>query len=123
MSLDADVAVIGAGPYGLACTRFLKKAGVDVLTFGEKMRFWQERMPEQMILRSRRRSSHIADPDGSLSLDAFAAEHDHPRLDPVPLTEFESYGAWYGERAVAGPGRAPDHRRGAEGRAVVHPAA
>ena len=100
MSLDAEVAVIGAGPYGLACTRFLKNAGIDVLTFGEKMRFWQERMPEKMILRSRRRSSHIADPDGSLSLDAFAAEHGHPRLDPVPLTEFESYGAWYGERAV-----------------------
>src|SRR5215207_602237 len=100
VSLDAEVAVIGAGPYGLACTRFLKKAGVDVLTFGEKMRFWQTRMPEQMILRSRRRSSHIADPDGSLSLDAFAAEHGHPRLDPVPLSEFERYGAWYGERAV-----------------------
>jgi len=73
---------------------------VDVITFGDKMRFWHERMPEQMILRSRRRSSHIADPDGSLSLDAFAAEHGHPRLDPVPLTEFESYGAWYGERAA-----------------------
>ena len=100
MSPDAEVAVIGAGPYGLACTRFLKKAGVDVITFGDKMRFWQERMPEQMILRSRRRSSHIADPDGSLSLDAFAAEHGHARLDPVPLTEFENYGAWYGERAA-----------------------
>ena len=100
MSLDAEVAVIGAGPYGLACTRFLREAGVDVVTFGETMRFWRERMPEQMILRSRRRSSHIADPDGSLSLDAFAAEHDHPRLDPVPLAEFEEYGAWYGERAA-----------------------
>jgi FAD-dependent urate hydroxylase len=100
VSVDAEVAVIGAGPYGLSCTRFLKKAGVDVLTFGERMRFWQERMPEKMILRSRRRSSHIADPDGSLSLDAFAAEHGHPRLDPVPLAEFERYGAWYGERAA-----------------------
>jgi hypothetical protein len=100
MSRDAEVAVIGAGPYGLACSRFLKEGGVDVVTFGETMRFWQERMPEHMILRSRRRSSHIADPDGSLSLDAFAAEHGHPRLDPVPLAEFEKYGAWYGERAV-----------------------
>ena len=78
-------------------------------------------MPEQMILRSRRRSSHMRDPDGSLSLDAFAAEHGHPRLDPVPLTEFENYGAWYGERA------APDldGRRiiaVVPRRAVVHPA-
>jgi FAD-dependent urate hydroxylase len=97
---DAEVAVIGAGPYGLACTRFLRSAGVDVLTLGDPMGFWRERMPEEMILRSRRRSSHIADPDGSLSLDAFAAEHDHPRLDPVPLAEFERYGAWYRERAV-----------------------
>lgn len=97
---DAEVAVIGAGPYGLACTRFLKNAGVKVLTFGETMPFWRERMPEGMILRSRRRSSHIADPDGTLSMDAFAAEHGHPRLDPVPLVEFDRYAAWYCERAV-----------------------
>ena len=82
-SRDAQVAVIGAGPYGLACTKFLREAGVDVVTFGETMRFWRERMPEGMILRSRRRSSHIADPDGDLSMDAFDAERDHPRSDPV----------------------------------------
>lgn len=99
-SRDAQVAVIGAGPYGLACTRFLREAGVDVVTFGETMRFWRERMPEGMILRSRRRSSHIADPDGALSMDAFDAERDHPRSDPVSLAEFERYGEWYRERAV-----------------------
>lgn len=99
-SRDAQVAVIGAGPYGLACTRFLRAAGVDVVTFGETMRFWQERMPEGMILRSRRRSSHIADPDGALSIDAFDAEHDHAHSDPVPLSEFERYGEWYQQRAV-----------------------
>ena len=97
---DVEVAVIGAGPYGLASTAFLRRAGADCLAIGEPMEFWQERMPSGMILRSRRRSSHIADPDGSLSLDAFAEEVGRERSDPVSLEEFVLYGQWYQQRAA-----------------------
>jgi FAD-dependent urate hydroxylase len=97
---SADVVVIGAGPYGLASTAFLRDSGADVTTFGEPMSFWQERMPKGMVLRSRRRSSHIADPDGSLSLDEFARGHGLDMSDPVPIEEFIRYGCWYQEQVV-----------------------
>jgi hypothetical protein len=97
---SADVAVIGAGPYGLASTAFLRHAGADVAAFGEPMSFWRERMPKDMILRSRRRSSHIADPDGSLSLDEFARSNGTGFSDPVPVGEFIRYGDWYQEQVM-----------------------
>jgi FAD-dependent urate hydroxylase len=100
MTQSVEVAVVGAGPYGLASTAFLRNAGVDVAAFGEPMGFWRERMPDGMVLRSRRRSSHIADPDGSLSLDAFAASHGADRSDPVPIEEYIRYGCWYQQQVV-----------------------
>jgi hypothetical protein len=100
MTPSVDVAVIGAGPYGLACTAFLRQAGAEVVTFGDRMAFWRERMPTGMVLRSRRRSSHLADPDGSLSLDAFAASNGADRPDPVPIEDFIRYGCWYHQKVV-----------------------
>jgi cation diffusion facilitator CzcD-associated flavoprotein CzcO len=100
MTPSVDVAIIGAGPYGLASTAFLRRAGAEVVVFGDPMGFWRERMPNGMILRSRRRSSHIADPDGSLSLDAFASSHGADHSDPVPIEDFIRYGNWYQQQVV-----------------------
>jgi len=48
-----DVAIIGAGPYGLSATAHLRKVkGLDVHTFGEPMSFWERNMPTGMLLRS-----------------------------------------------------------------------
>jgi len=39
-----DVAIIGAGPYGLSATAHLRKVkGLDVHTFGEPMSFWERK--------------------------------------------------------------------------------
>ena len=42
---DCEVAVIGAGPFGLAVASALKGAGVDTLTLGGAMSFWRDHMP------------------------------------------------------------------------------
>jgi len=48
-----DVAIIGAGPYGLSATAHLRTVkGLDVHTFGEPMSFWEGNMPKGMLLRS-----------------------------------------------------------------------
>ncbi len=39
------VAVIGAGPYGLAVAAHLQDAGVQTTVFGGAMDFWDEHMP------------------------------------------------------------------------------
>src|SRR5438046_3115794 len=60
-----DVAIIGAGPYGLSAAAHLKTLkGLEVRVFGEPMSFWERHMPAGMRLKSVWRASHISDPSG-----------------------------------------------------------
>jgi cation diffusion facilitator CzcD-associated flavoprotein CzcO len=95
-----EVAIVGAGPYGLASAAFLRDGGAEVRIFGEPMGYWQRDMPRGMLLRSRWRSSHIADPGRSLTLDAF--EHDRGVTLPehVPIQRFIEYGLWYQQQVT-----------------------
>jgi FAD-dependent urate hydroxylase len=95
-----DVAVIGAGPYGLACTSHLRARGLDAHALGRPMDLWEERMPAGMLLRSSWDASTIADPDGALSLDAFEARRGEPLPRPIPLEDYLAYGRWYQRSAV-----------------------
>jgi FAD-dependent urate hydroxylase len=97
-----DVAVIGAGPYGLACTAHLRALGLDVHTLGRPMELWERQMPVGMFLRSSWEASSIADPEGRLTLDAYEAEHRVRLPRPVPLEDYLRYGRWYQRQAVAG---------------------
>ena len=69
--MDCEVAVIGAGPYGLAAAAHLKSKGIEVRVFGRPMEFWADKMPAGMLLRSPRVASNISDPKGAFSLEAF----------------------------------------------------
>jgi cation diffusion facilitator CzcD-associated flavoprotein CzcO len=95
-----DVAVIGAGPYGLAVAAHLKAAGIPTRVFGEAMSFWRQNMPKGMKLRSSRRATHIADPDNRHSVHVYAAEKGGVPDDPLPLEDFVAYGEWF-QRRVA----------------------
>ena len=94
------VAVVGAGPHGLATAGHLRRAGVPVRTFGDTFSFWRDYMPAGMLLRSAPRSSHIADPDGALTLDAWAARTGRQLSRPVPLADYIEYGRWFQSQAV-----------------------
>ena len=65
--LDIDVAVIGAGPYGLSAAAHLRRAGVELRVFGQPMSFWQG-MPTGLLLRSNWTATCIAEYRGELSL-------------------------------------------------------
>ena len=92
---QCEVAVIGAGPYGLAAAAHLKAAGLSTQVFGEPMGFWRRNMPKGMKLRSPWRASHIADPVKKYSLEVYTAEKGLPRTENVPLDEFVRYGEWF----------------------------
>ena len=70
-----EIAVIGAGPYGLSVAAHLRQAGLTTKVFGEPMWFWRHHMPKGMRLRSPWRATHMSDPAEKFSLDAFAVEH------------------------------------------------
>ena len=96
-----DVAVIGAGPYGLSAAAHLRTVkGLDVHSFGEPMSFWQQNMPVGMLLRSGWAATHIADPDRRLTLEAFKESTGKQFSSPVPLGRFIDYGLWYQDTAV-----------------------
>jgi len=96
-----DVAIIGAGPYGLAAAAHLRQVkGLDVKIFGEPMSFWEKNMPVGMFLRSNWTATTIADPNRSLTLDAYQAASGQPVSKPVPLDRFVEYGRWYQRQGV-----------------------
>jgi thioredoxin reductase len=64
------------------------------------MEFWSRHMPAGMFLRSAWEASHIADPAGVLTLDAFALERGVPIPRPVPMADYLAYGRWFKDNAV-----------------------
>jgi FAD-dependent urate hydroxylase len=98
--MDARVAVIGAGPYGLAAAAHLRSAGIETIVFGRTMSFWKNHMPAGMLLRSPWSASHIGDPTKQLTLDRYHAEVGVTPTEPVSLARFLEYGAWFQHRVV-----------------------
>jgi cation diffusion facilitator CzcD-associated flavoprotein CzcO/predicted ATP-grasp superfamily ATP-dependent carboligase len=99
-AVGPKVVVIGAGPYGLSAANFCRQAGVAVRSFGRSMESWRQTMPAGMILRSRWRSSHIANPTGSLSLEHFEREIGRALPHHIAIADFIDYGHWYQRQAV-----------------------
>ena len=94
-AVDCEVAVIGAGPYGLSAAAHLKASGVSVRVFGEPMAFWAQKMPEGMLLRSPRVASNISDPIHTFTLESYETAFGKPPSAPVPLGTFVDYGKWF----------------------------
>lgn len=98
-----DVAIIGAGPYGLSAAAHLRAAnGLDICVFGEPMSFWERHMPKGMLLRSPLAGSHLSDPSRSLTLQAYQATSGNQITPPLPLHRFTDYGRWFQSQVVPG---------------------
>src|SRR5437764_10189158 len=95
MTSFVDVAIIGAGPYGLSVAAHLRARGIDHRIFGEPMAAWRNHMPPGMHLKSDGDSSDLSDLGATYRLADFCAERrfDHDgRLVPVSLENFVAYG-------------------------------
>lgn len=96
-----NVVIVGAGPYGLSAAVHLRTIqGLQVRTFGQPMSFWDGNMPVGMFLRSPWEASHIADPNGALSLDAYVTASGARFSKPIGLDSFVAYGRWYQQQGV-----------------------
>ncbi|WP_274563516.1 NAD(P)-binding domain-containing protein [Streptomyces spiramyceticus] len=100
---DANVAVVGAGPYGLSIAAHLQARRVPYRIFGEPMEGWRSHMPREMYLKSSPFSSSISAPAPGHGLADFRAQEGrHPgrEREPVPLSEFVRYGLWFQQNCV-----------------------
>lgn len=101
MIKTVDVAVVGAGPYGLSIVAHLRARGVDARIFGSPMDTWRSRMPKGMFLKSEGFASTLYDPDKSFTLAQFCRERAIPYADvgvPVALDTFTAYGIAFQRR-------------------------
>ena len=100
---SADVAVIGAGPYGLSISAHLAKLGLSVRTFGIPMESWRGNMPAGMFLKSEGFASNLYAPDGTFTLAEYCRIHGIEYADigvPVSLETFSAYGEAFQRKFV-----------------------
>jgi thioredoxin reductase len=105
MSSAVDVAIVGAGPYGLSVAAHLGGAGPSFRQFGLPMKLWRENMPRGMFLKSQGFASNLSDPDGAFTLEAFCRTTGRRYASyglPVPLDTFVAYGQWFQTRCAPG---------------------
>ncbi len=105
------VAIIGAGPYGLAVGAHLRDAGIEVRQFGRPMSYWREQMPADMLLRSSMQASSISDPHRALKIERHAQEMGRALGRPITIGEFLQYGDWFAGADRARPRRTAGHER------------
>jgi thioredoxin reductase len=103
MNSALEVAVVGAGPYGLSIAAHLQSRGIHFAIFGRPMEVWRQHMPQGMLLKSDGFASNLSDPDDNFTLKQFCQAHGLPYDDtliPVPLETFISYGLAFQEKLV-----------------------
>ncbi|MGH9743806.1 MAG: NAD(P)-binding domain-containing protein [Candidatus Acidiferrum sp.] len=98
-----NLAIVGAGPYGLSVAAYMRRQGITYRIFGRPMDSWAAHMPKGMMLKSEGFASNINDPNGEFTLKQFCAERKIDYSDigmPVHLETFTAYGLAFRERMV-----------------------
>jgi len=98
-----EIAIVGAGPYGLSMAAHFRGRGIPFRIFGRPMDSWLAHMPKGMMLKSDGFASNIYDPDSKFTLKQFCAERGIDYADmgtPVRLETFGDYGLAFRDRMV-----------------------
>ena len=101
--MTSDVAVIGAGPYGLSVAAHIADKTKRISVFGTPMQTWRTQMPSGMRLKSEGFASTLYDPKGEFPLAKFCQERGLPYADiglPVKRSIFADYGQEFARRYV-----------------------
>ena len=98
-----DVAIVGAGPYGLSLAAHFRSQGIPFRIFGRPMDSWASHMPKGSCLKSDGFASNIYDPENKFTLQKFCAEQgiEYAHLGiPVRLETFSAYGMAFKQRVL-----------------------
>lgn len=91
---NTNVAIVGAGPYGLSLAAHLSHRGVPFRIFGPPMQVWRTQMPAGMHLKSDGFASDLYDPHRSFTLKTYCRDRGIAYSDyglPVRLDTFVAY--------------------------------
>src|SRR5258708_15258715 len=87
----SDIAIIGAGPYGLSIAAHLRASGIEHRIIGDPMQFWLGHMPKGMLLKSDGFASTLYDPGRDFPLWHYCKERNIEYADlgiPVRVEDF-----------------------------------
>jgi hypothetical protein len=99
MSIDTDVAIVGAGPYGLSLAAHLRSRRVNFRIFGEPMRFWRD-LPDGINLKSPATSTNIFVSDRGYTFTEWCRQRHLEDYEPCSMTSFADYGLWMQRKFV-----------------------
>lgn len=95
MLSSCEVAIVGAGPYGLSIAAHLRARGIDYRIFGVPMQTWRNAMPRGMCLKSEAHASSLSGPDPNWAFERYCSSNGMSEIvksTPVPLATFVKYG-------------------------------
>jgi hypothetical protein len=101
--LSIDVAIVGAGPYGLSLASHLCARGIGFRIFGQPMQSWRAHMPAGMRLKSEAFATSLSDPSGCFTLERYCVNQGLAFGDTaaaIPLHVFVAYGLAFQHRFV-----------------------
>jgi FAD-dependent urate hydroxylase len=101
------VAVIGAGPFGLAVAAALTAAKVDLVLLGPVMSFWKENVPRGTRLLSGPNGLSFSRDDHAVS--AYQKEIGRTLSLPISDEDLIAYGMWYQRRTCPADERMVAH--------------
>jgi thioredoxin reductase len=93
-----EVAIIGAGPYGLSLAAQLGARGIPFRIFGKPLETWREHMPKDMLLKSEGFATNLSHPSKDSTLGAYCRARGIDYSDqalPVQLSLFVEYADWF----------------------------
>jgi thioredoxin reductase len=96
---EADVAIIGAGPYGLSLAAHLRARGVALRIFGQPMKFWHD-MPRGLYLKSLAFATNVAVPEAGFTFAEWCRAQGLEDFEPCSMDSFARYGLWMKNRFV-----------------------
>jgi thioredoxin reductase len=99
----SDVALVGAGPYGLSIAAHLRTRGIDHRIFGPPLETWRCGMPTSMLLKSDGFASDLSSPSEGSRLADYCLDRGisyHDTDIPVSLETFVDYGLDFQRRFV-----------------------
>jgi cation diffusion facilitator CzcD-associated flavoprotein CzcO len=91
MKQSIDIAIVGAGPYGLSLAAHLRARDVKFRIFGEAMRFWRD-MPIGVNLKSLAFATSIPLPIPGHSYPEWCRKNGLEDFEPCTMQSFAAYG-------------------------------
>jgi hypothetical protein len=100
---QADLLIIGAGPFGLSLAAHAHGLGLETAVVGKPMGFWKDHMPQGMYLRSA--CDWHLDADERHTIAAFLADRGQALSDVEPLSRdlYVEYADWFRRQAGIEP--------------------